>query len=285
MKLFAYFYLLILKFIKSLHSLFFREQNKKIIANPVSSIKDTTNKYTEFYCVKFSKSFDNLTEYNYDSNIDSVFYSKDSLKETLQDGKNGLEKIWKTRILFENSPRGNIVMHYDPYKLGFSYYCDQYVTYEILNAVAMKYVLTFNCRDFFVDELVRDESKASKLLFLSEDDKKGEKQESENVKKFKDSIKDAPFAKFKNYNSVSSKVAGNKEKNESIRQNKEPEKIKQRNRFINLGKVMNFQFMQKMPKTVPKFNSELSKDVFENGEVQKEVFNYRDYKKIKQFFN
>jgi hypothetical protein len=48
---------------------------------------------------------------------------------------------------------------------------------------------------------------------------------------------------------------------------------------------MNFQFMQKMPKTVPKFNSELSKDVFENGEVQKEVFNYRDYKKIKQFFN
>jgi hypothetical protein len=55
-----------------------------------------------------------------------------------------LEKMWRTRILFENTPRGNVIMFYDPYKLGFSFYCDQkIISYDILNAIATKYVRMF----------------------------------------------------------------------------------------------------------------------------------------------
>jgi len=102
---------------------------------------------------KFSASFDK--NINYNQNIDSVFYIKSEFRELIMVEGNNLEKEWRTRILFETTPRGNIIMFYDPYKQGFSYYSDSTgIPYNILNAVAMKYVLMFRCRDFFVDNNV-----------------------------------------------------------------------------------------------------------------------------------
>jgi hypothetical protein len=94
------------------------------------------------------------------------------------------------------------------------------------------------------------------------------KNEKENIEK----IKSGPFAKFKNYNKVSSKVTENK---------KDAEKQKERNRFINLGKICNFKLLQQpfKKKTAPVFESQLANDLFENSSVQKQVFSYRDFKK------
>jgi len=73
--------------------------------------------------------------------------------ETVATANNVLETEWRTRILMESTPRGNIIMYFDAYKLGFAYYCDQNViSYDILNAMAMKYVSVYKCRDFFMDE-------------------------------------------------------------------------------------------------------------------------------------
>jgi len=101
-------------------------------------IKDRKIRFLEL----FEPNIENLIDFN--ENIDRVFYQKNILNEILKDPKNKLEIQWKTRILYDSLSRGNIIFFYDPYKMGFSYYSDQNViSYDILNAVAMKYIRIF----------------------------------------------------------------------------------------------------------------------------------------------
>lgn len=260
-----------------------KKYSQKEIEKPVpkvETIKDITEKYVEKHKTKFLKTFDaeyaNKITINF--NIDPVYYSKKQFQEMLKDINNPLEKQWKTRLLFETTPRGNIIMFYDPYKLGFAYYCDQYLPYDIINAVAMKYVVVFQCQEFFMDEHIVPENKPSPLLKLIEEDKPEKTEETKNEKMDIEKIKSGPFAKFKNYNKVSSKV------NENKKASDKQEKQKERNRFINLGKICNFKLLQQpfKKKTNPVFESQLANDLFENSATQKQVFSYRDYKnKIK----
>ena len=103
------------------------------------------------------------------------------------------------KILVENTPRGNVYMFYDSYKLAFSYYSDTNISYSILNAVAMKYCKMFKCADFFVDQNIIPLKKESPLIknVIILKKKKQNKDEKENENKDDD---DAPFAKLKNYN-------------------------------------------------------------------------------------
>ena len=78
-----------------------------------------------------------------------IFYNKKEYKQAIKEENNDLEKKWKSNILYKNTPRGNILMYYDAFKLGFVYTCDTSVSYDILNALAMKYVTEFRCLDFF----------------------------------------------------------------------------------------------------------------------------------------
>ena len=120
--------------------------DNKQIEKPKSDIEQ----YIELHSGRFLKTYESTNTYN--DNIDSCFYEKDQLKEILKPKDNNLEVQWKRRILYETTPRGNIMMYYDPYKLGFVYYCDtNTISYSILNAAAMKYCLAYRCRDFFVD--------------------------------------------------------------------------------------------------------------------------------------
>ena len=269
---FVMLYLFIIQFFKRFTSL----SNETVVKKP-ETIREISNKYIEKKKTKFLEYFNNDTQSFMKSlNVHTVFYSKSQYKEMLIDANNPLEKQWKTRILFENTPRGNIIMYYDVYKLGFVYYCDQYQPYDILNAVAMKYVSSFRCLDFFMDENITPEGFSSPLLKLLEEDKKNkEDDEDRGSEKNKIDLKNAPFAKFKSYNKVSSKVPS--EKNST----KEPEKQKESNRFLNMGKLANFSFIQPIPKKkVSTFTSSIQKGLFENSSVQKEIFNYRDFKKI-----
>jgi hypothetical protein len=72
---------------------------------------------------KFQKSYDNvLVEWSDNIyELDSVanFFKNKSLVVN-----NNLEKKWKSRVLFESTPRGNIIMMYDTYVEAFVYYVE-----------------------------------------------------------------------------------------------------------------------------------------------------------------
>ena len=142
---------------------------------------------------------------DYNENIDTCFYDISEYKQAVLLEKNDLELSWKRRILLEMTPRGNIIMFYDVYKHGFSYYADNYMPYSILNAVAMKYVLLYRCRHFFLDEQLVPIGYTSPFiaLYCKEEDKKNKKT-MEEKKRLDDlgiiplniNIKTGPFAKF-----------------------------------------------------------------------------------------
>lgn len=167
---------------------------------PPKNIKriDMNEEYIHNTKIKFLKLYDHPNYTSFSSNIESIIYDKKKLTEVLSDSNNHLEKIWKTRIMIEKTPIGNIVMFYDIYKQGFSYYCDQpIVAYDILNSVAMKYVMRFWCLDFFMDEYIIPCGIRSplKTVFLEEEKVK---KPGSNIDLAID-LKNAPFAKLKNY--------------------------------------------------------------------------------------
>ena len=198
------------------------------------------------------------------------------MRELLTDENNNLEKIWKTRVLFENTPRGNVIMYYDAFKQGFAYYCDQTsIPYYLLNAVAMKYVITYRCRDFFVDNQETPENNPSPLLKNEEPTKSQNTNDKESSNK---PIKSTAFAKFKNYNNVATKVK--KLDNDKSEKNDKPYI---RNKFICLGKIINFKLIQPTQKKRGiVFKSNLLDSMKNDTTFQKTVMSYSDYKKQKQ---
>lgn len=283
----VFFWIQIIQIIGHIWKIFQKEEIKTIEL----PVKSAAELYVEKHTERFIQSFEQQNKPFMNYNIHNVFYSKKQYQEMLKDPNNKEEKQWKTRVLIEHTPRGNVIMYYDPYKLGFTYYSDQHITYNILNAVAMKYVLKFQCRDFFVDEQITPESSPSALLNLLQEDKKEkeivEKEKDKDDDVLKQKLKSAPFAKFKNYNKPAVKTdEKNKDtkNNEPAVENAPPEKPKERNRFINLGKTTNFNILQpiKKKKSVVSFSSKIADSLFENTNVQKEVFNYRDFKKMKE---
>ena len=226
-------------------------------------IKDRKTRFLSFFENK-----DDITNYN--ANIEAVFYQKNILNEILKDPKNRLETQWKTRILFDSSPRGNIILFYDPYKMGFSYYSDQKViSYDILNSVAMKYVILYRCRHFFIDEFITSDEKCSPLIDIYFKEKVETKEKKENQQHF---IK----------RKTAMKEVSNQYKNGKLKP-LEPEKVQ--NKFIYLGKIANFQWLQtvsKKQKVLAKFTSPLLENIIKDSGVQRESMNYSDFKtKIK----
>jgi hypothetical protein len=233
---------------------------------------DITTSYIDNKREQFLKTFEPSYIKDMNSSIDSVLYSKKEFQELLKDVNGDIEKQWKTRILFENTPRGNIIMFYDIYKQGFSYYSDNTsIPYYLLNAVAMKYVLLFSCRDFFMDNQVTPPEQPSPLIKIYfEEPKKEEKEKS------KKNIESGNFAKFRTYNKVTSQ-----DKIKCV-----PEKEYNRNIFINLGKMVNFQFIQSTPKKkLGGFTSNLTDMLLNETNLQKYVMSYGDFKKNRAVTN
>jgi len=134
----------------------------------------TTPKFTEEeeFILSIKTRFLNwILRENTSSNILPIFYKKEELTEYMKTSNTEIEQIWKSRIQLTCTPRGNIVMFYDPYKMGFCYYSDQNIlSYDILNAVAMKYVMIYWCANFFIDEVILPDTKNPlKIHFISED--------------------------------------------------------------------------------------------------------------------
>ena len=171
----------------------------------------------------------NNTEYP-NTNIESVVYDNEKMKEVITEENNSIEMRWKSNILFMNTPVGNIVMCYDIFKHGFIYYADFTISYEILNAVAIKYVKKFCCLDFFVDEY-SIELNSSLLKMWKEEQLKEIDEKNNKIKKVLGHNNHELFVKPKKTN-INSDIY------------KVPEIEKKRNKFIYLGKINNFHFLQ-----------------------------------------
>jgi hypothetical protein len=294
---------------------------------PPKKIVDPSYEYYQRVKQRYSASFEEFKNYN--QNVSSIFYSKKEFQDFMKIESNYLEKEWRTRILIETTPRGNIIMFYDPYKQGFSYYCDSTcIPYNILNAVAMKYVITFYCRDFFVDNKIIEylpltstitdhkqyESPLIKIHFTEEKPVKKTNNfynnsiiKSKNYRKtdnryiqpfgnlvglktrrsFLELMSNA-FINIKNYLNIkvmqlleSLNIVAKKTVSNTIENDNKPEKEYNHNRFIQLGKISNFKFLQLPTKIhcLNGFESVHLENLKSETSLQKQVLNYSDFKK------
>jgi len=215
--------------------------NKRFFFKKIDSPKkkdveiDEKEVYIKKYEHLFSESYESNVDFN--ENIQKEFYIKEEYDKLIVQPNNLLESSWKRRILMEPTPFGNIIMFYNSYKQGFSYYCDENVPYVFLNAVAMKYVLKYFCRDFFIDNSIVPKNTCSPFLHIHEIEKKKETSKTIDVTK-------GPFAKLKTYK-PDSKVTF-----QSTEPEKKPNFIK--NKFIGCGKIYQFSPLQSVPKKVVK---------------------------------
>ena len=256
------------------------------------TILDASTKYIEKQKNRFLSKFSLPIIDDLSSNIDDVFYSKTDFLELIQNTDNSLEKKWKSRMLFESTPRGNIMMYYDSYKLGFAYSSDSTgIPYPILNAVAMKYVTVYRCYDFFMDNEVTPVGKPSKMIKIHFHEYK-----KESVKTTRDNVENdtkipkplkidnSAFAKFKNYSKKTEKPTDNNEK-KTTDAGSEPKKEYVRNKFISLGKLMNIEFIQSIStknsrySSLNGFHSKLLDNLDSETTLQKQVLSYKDFKK------
>lgn len=266
---------------------------KQLSSPPVDPIAEFVEKQsTTLQCRCKNKTLAN-------QNTDMVFYSKKGYQQMLVDEKNRYEKMWKTRFLLTMTPRGNIIMYYDVYKLGFAYYSDtQSIPYSVLNATAMKYVSQFQCLDLFMDDRSFPEFHISPLIpILLAEDKKTTENKDEKSKKFIPN--NAPFAKLKNY-SKSTAYANTTDLSGSLVEKEDtPPKEYTSNRFICLGKIVNFKLLQPPPlkkAVIKEYTSKLFDDfrgvhpieytIHESASTgdtpaEKKEMNYRAYKELR----
>lgn len=252
---------------------------------PNSSIEERTPTeiYIEQHKQRFLKSYGSSCKYS--ENIADCFYKKDELANALVDANNPIENEWRRRILYESTPRGNIIMYYDPYKLGYVYYSDtNTISPIILNAAAMKYAITYRCRDFFVDNSITPDGQHSSLIPIHFIERT--KQPDAGVDKTKPpKLDNTAFAKFKNYSKQTEKSHPN-HKTGAVTSPLQPKTMPQadicKNRFIYMGKTTNIQLLQPVKKNKNKLNGFSSSHIDNlNGEtaLQARVVSYKDFKR------
>ena len=224
--------------------------------------------------LKFLETYKNDSDQKkFNENIDPIFYNLKEYNKIIVQKNNELENKWNKRILYDTTPVGNIIMFYDVYKKGFSYYCDVHVTHLLLNAVAMKYVRIFFCRDLFIDDKitpVENPSPFIQLELIEEKEEKDEKKEKKEKNKIENKqLKSDSFIKVK-------KPENKSNKEEKIME----EQINNVNRYINMGKISNLSFIQKInKKRVLPPNKNIFHSLFEEEHgLQKEVMSYREYR-------
>jgi len=276
----------------------------------IEEIIDPIKEYINNSKEEFLKTYDN-SDTNMSENIEPIFYNKKDYTAFMKTDKNEIETLWKTRILHENTPKGSIVMFYDAYKQAFTYYTDHTsMPVTILNAVAMKYVMRFSCRDFYQDEQtfkVKKENTDNKKQKKNEEDYPedefientyisplikihNEKEETTETKNLKTLSNNAAFVRLKSYNNAN--CHDNNEKNV---QNKKLPQDKNVNKFVSLGKMYNCHTLQNnKPQLKPDENtkydemfkplviSNVSFEVTPETDVIKTNLSYKDFKLSKQ---
>ena len=238
---------------------YFVPPGKKIIENPPPNYDDIYKKYTTIYANPDKNPEANI-------NIDTNLYDYEKRKEIFAEEKNDCEEHWKRKLLYEYTPRGNVIVYYNPYKHAFVYYSDENsIPYNIMQYVAKKYVVMFRCRDFFIDPLTYPGNPILEVM------KKEEEALNVKSKKVKDITKCVDndlnmnnkdiFATLKSYktedkpsakqivNQMSTKPSAKPSDKplDKTSANKQPIKNQYSNTFIRIGKTCEFNIIQKPP--------------------------------------
>jgi hypothetical protein len=218
---------------------------------PILQIKQETQ--FDKSCKRYAEFYSQVTE-DENSNINPVLYQFDDRKELFADPANEQEKQWKSRILQENTPRGNVIMHYNPYTHTFVYYSDeQIIPYNILEQVAKKYVVMYRCKDFFVDIANRPDNKMIDVLQKEEDSLKSKKMKVNDITKCVNSVASDSknvFASLKEYRTTPAAPAQQSTPSvpsSTIIAKKVSAEAKFANKFVRIGKMCEFNFLQKPP--------------------------------------
>jgi len=238
-------------------SLFFygnTHKNKKHQITEDITPKDPEAEYYTQSLERFLDTYRKYTPHEMNANIDPVFYDETQHKTAVEQADNELELSWRRRQINVTTPRGNVIMCYDAFKMGFAYYSDQFMPYKLLNAVAMKYVIMYRCRDFFMDENVLPDNHKSALIHAPEEATKTTSTTNFTIPD------DAPFAKLKSTSAP---------KKESDLKSNQPQK--QTNKFIHAGPVRNYSPLQK-PKKVNPLNG------FKSNAIPPQIMTYKQYK-------
>lgn len=232
----------------------------------------------------------------WNANIDPFFYDRSQWKEVWEDPKNDMEAQWKRRILYESTPRGNVMMHYDAYREGFVYYSDQTsLPYCILNAVAMKYVLMFKCRDLFIDQTLYAHNPSPMIRSMREEETKEQDKKNQSMhqllhadtktKTSSFAVSDAsPFVKFrsKQHDTLNTVPAARCTVPVHMTTPDTLDAIK--NKFIYMGKFHNWTPLQSRPKKTQTFSEGKTQfdGLFVKAELaQRAVLDYKTYKLMK----
>lgn len=190
--------------------------------------------YYECY-VKDIAFYKTMTPEDANVNIDPIMY--DNRKTLFEEANNITEKQWKSRLLFENTHRGNIIMYYDAFRMTFAYYSDeQIVPFKALYHAALKYVVKYRCRNFFIDMDTFPKNPMIEVLRKEDDTLKT------NTKTHaKEPSKNAVFAKLKDYRNAPVGTTNQKKDTQSA---KAPIFT---NKFVRIGKMCEFNILQKPP--------------------------------------
>lgn len=211
--------------------------NKIENIKPVISDLTDIEKYISQNTKRFLDTYQNNDKIEHSENIDRLFYNKEDYKEMFAVRLHPIELKWRTNVLMDYTPFGNVIMYYDTFRSGFIYYCDRNLSYPVLNAVAMKYVRTYKCRDFFMDENIIPDNYVMPIVNIM---KEYEKCKENDIVKFYDKYK----APYKNVKKPNENLPFLKNKKiEKIKQDKEKELMT--NKFIYSGKCTNYLFIQK----------------------------------------
>ena len=184
------------------------------------------------------------------ANVDACFYEETDRRRRRS---SLLAQEWHRRILIEFTPRGNVVLFFDPVLFGFHYYSDYSQTYSTLTAVASKYCRIYACMDFFVDEHWTDQSSSSSsssssptpiIDLIRQREKRESDAQQQQKKKTKKKTTTAPagnesssFAKLKHYHDPSSSGGGGGGETSD-------EKVKMK--FVYLGKLFNWNMLSNL---------------------------------------
>ena len=219
---------------------------------------------------KYIKYYKEAADTDANANIGVDLYDYDLRKTLFAEEKNDTERLWKTRMLYEFTERGNILFYYNPYKLSFEYYSDvQIIPYKILQYVAKKYVAMNRCRDFYIDMVERPQNKMIDVLRKEEDAMKSKKMKVNDITKLVDkdlANKENVFESLKEHRIAASSSSGpngpsSRPKGPSSRPKgpltkptqvpgTEPKEkpLEFANKYVRLGKISEFNFTQKPPK-------------------------------------
>ena len=206
---------------------------------------DYDQKYQKY--VKYYKEADDADA---NSNIGPDLYDYDARKTLFAEEKNETERLWKTRILYESTERGNVLFYYNPYKLSFEYYSDaQIIPYKILQYVAKKYVSMNRCRDFYIDMVDRPANKMVDVLRKEEEAMKSKKMKVNDITKLVDkelANKDNIFESLKEHRTA---LVPTGPPSAAVTKGPIKEKpLEFANKYVRLGKISEFNITQKPPK-------------------------------------